>query len=316
MKVGKLKVVRGITSCFEACVATIGNFDGLHVGHRFIIDKVVKTATDKKLIPTLITFEPLPSRIFNKQASFLRLSSVRQKITLLEKWGIQQIIFLRFNLKFAQILPEVFMQQYLAAAFKVSHLIVGEDFRFGYQQQGNIATLQQGASYLHFVLETIPLKQNKTKKISSSAIRDALLQGDIATVNRFLGRPFSIEGRVIRGAQRGRELGFPTANLRLKKERCLKGVFVVKVQMDNKIHEGVMNIGTRPTVDGKNYLAEVHLFDFDDNLYGKYIKIDCLHKLRDEQQFTDLMHLSKQIVRDIQKAKEFLRENRLNRIKI
>lgn len=288
------------------CVATIGNFDGLHLGHFQLIEKMLKRAQALSLVPTVITFEPLPQTFLRPQVSLLRLLNFRQKLTLLANWGIKQVVCLRFNDKLAALSPLTFIEDYLINRINTRYLMVGEDFRFGHRQEGNVETLYQAATQFNFGIEPISLLQAKELKISSTQIRNALLAGELKTAAALLGRHYSVTGRVIKGDQRGRALGFPTANLSIKPENGMKGVFASAVQIGNEVYQGVTNIGTRPTVDGEKRLIEVHLLDYSGNLYGQRITVEFLHKLRDEKRFENIEALKRQIQQDILQARELL----------
>lgn len=291
----------------EPCVATIGNFDALHLGHQQIIRQVLIKAKALKVVPTVITFEPLPQTYLRPQDPLFRLLTLRQKIQLLKEWGIEQVICLRFNQDLARLSPQGFIQTYLVEKLKVQCLVVGENFRFGHQQAGDINTLHFYGQQENFEVISLCLKSWQQKNISSTAVREAFIAGDMTTVTRLLGREYSIEQRVARGVQRGRQLGFPTANLPLRNRPLVKGVFITKIFLQNQIFFGLTNIGTRPTVDGKNYLAEVHILDFCGDLYGQRLTIVLLHKIRDEIQFSTVEQLQQQILKDILNAKQWLK---------
>ncbi len=308
MIVSGIKLIRHHQSLplHEPCVATIGNFDGLHLGHQAIIQQVVEKAQCLSLLPTVITFEPLPQTFLRPTSSFVRLMRFSQKLKVLAAMGIQQVICLRFNASLANLSPLEFIENYLANQFKVHFLMVGEDFRFGHQQSGNIQTLLELAKQFSFNVEPIKHIHDKEKKVSSTLIRAALLTGDCKAVTRMLGRHFSVTSRVVKGAMRGRTLGFPTANLPIDKMSAIpKGVFVTKVHIANKSYLGATNVGTRPTIDGKHHVIETHILDYAGDLYGKRITVEFLHKLRDELRFSDIEQLKIQINNDIQAARDF-----------
>lgn len=303
----KIKLVRHLPAQQSApCAAAIGNFDGLHLGHQKVITQLVQKAKALHLIPTVITFEPLPQTYLTPQKPVLRLCSLRQKIRLLSEYGIEQVFCIRFNAKFAQCSAFDFIQKYLIDAYQVRYLVVGEDFRFGHQKQGDIHLLKSISQESNFTVEPLPIEIDKEnhQKMSSTAIRAALGNGDVDTVTRLLGRNFSLSQRVQKGAQRGRLLGFPTANFVLNKaqEALFKGVFLTQVTIDNKQYDALTNVGTRPTVDGENYVAETHILSFNGNLYGKRIEVAFLQKIRDEKKFANSDVLKQQIYQDIQHA--------------
>lgn len=304
----KITLVRDLSVALKGCAATIGNFDGVHLGHSFLIKHLVKKAKMLNLIPTLITFEPLPQRFFSSQP-FLQLTSLSEKLHLLEAMGIEQVVCLRFNQTLATLSAADFVENILVKALDVNYLMVGEDFRFGHQRTGDILLLQQMAKQQGFVIESMALLKDCDAKMSSSLIRLALMQGDLSMVHKGLGRYFSVTHRVIHGGKRGRSLNLPTANLPLKRAGGIfKGVYVSKVYWNQQEYDAVANVGTRPTVDGKNYLVEVHILDFAEDLYGQRITVEFLHKLRDEKKFNHIEELKQQIHQDIQEARDFLKK--------
>lgn len=286
------------------CVAAIGNFDGLHLGHIEILKKVVALAKQTGLTPTVITFEPLPIQFFQPVLPVYRLTPLAEKIRLLEKAGIEQVICLRFNQALATLLPAHFVDQILVKGLQLKHLIVGEDFRFGYQRQGNVKMLSDMGREVGFEVHPQSLVRIEASRISSTELREALLKGDCARAHQLLGRFFSVTRRVIQGAKRGLQWGFPTANLVLPpSQQWIKGVFITRVTVGGQSYFAVTNGGTRPTVDGGRHMVESHLLDFSGDLYGKKITVEFLHKLRDEKRFEDLNSLQKQIEEDKKQAK-------------
>lgn len=298
----KIQLVRqaSLAKASTPCALTIGNFDGLHLGHQQIIQRLVKQAEHWGLIPTVVTFEPLPLTVLRPEISIIRLTPLAEKIKRLAQWGVKQVVCLRFNQALAHLSARDFMINYLIK-LKPRFLVVGSDFRFGCQKQGDVHLLQSMAQQFHFVLETIDVC---APKISSTTIRQALLKGDVEYAATLLGSAYSITQRVIKGRQLGRELGFPTANLVLKK-KSLQGVFITRTTVDEKVYDSLTNMGVRPSIDGKSYLAETHLLDFTGNLYGKKICVKFLHKIRDEKHFAQIEDLRRQIVKDVQRARHY-----------
>lgn len=289
----------------KLCVAAIGNFDGLHLGHIEILKKVVALAEQTGLTPTVITFDPLPIQFFQPALPGYQLTSLAEKIRLLEKIGIEQVICLRFNQGLATLSPAHFVEQVLVKAVKLKYLIVGEDFRFGYQRQGDIKLLNDMGPEYGFEVHPQLLVCMREDRISSTGLREALLRGDCTRANQLLGRFFSVTRRVIRGAKRGAQWGTPTANLILPpSQRWIKGVFITRVTIEEEeSYFAVTNCGFRPTVDGSRHIIESHLLDFSGDLYGKKITVEFFHKLRDEKRFEDLHALQKQIEEDKKQAK-------------
>lgn len=306
----KISLVRDLSLALKGCAATIGNFDGLHLGHRCMIEDLIQRAKCKNLIPTVVTFEPLPQWFFAPYQPSLRLTTLRQKLELLSKMGVEQVVCLRFNAAMASTSAIDFVEKVLVKSLDVKYLMVGEDFRFGFKQTGNVQLLKQLAAKYDYELCPTPIVKAQEHKISSTGIRLALAQGNVKLVKAWLGRHYAISYRVVHGEKRGRTLNFPTANLPLKVgKEIFKGVFVTRVLLDQKPYFAVTNVGTRPTVDGKSYLAEVHILDFSENIYGKRLTVEFLHKIRDEKRFNSLELLTQQIYQDIQEARIFLKNN-------
>jgi riboflavin kinase/FMN adenylyltransferase len=287
------------------CVATIGNFDGLHLGHQTIIQQVVNKARQLALKPTVITFEPLPQSILRPSKPFARLMPFSQKVAMLAQMGIEQVVCCRFSAAFAKLSPQEFIESYLLNKMGVRCLIIGEGFRFGHQQSGTLQTLQQASQHFDFEVQAISHQQDVRGKISSTQIRAAVQEGNFALAKQLLGRNFSMTSRVVKGAQKGSLLGFRTANLAPHPAKALlRGVFVTLVTLDHQTFQGVANSGTRPTMDGTQHITEVHLLDFEGDLYHKKITVEFVHKLRDEQRFASIEALKQQITNDVQQARD------------
>lgn len=295
-------------------VATIGNFDGLHLGHQSIIKAVVAKAQALGLAPTVITFEPLPRRVLRPAEPSYQLMSFSQKLKGLASLGIEQVICLRFTKAFSTIMPLQFIQDYLLKQ-QVRELYIGEGFRFGYQQTGTIQTLQQASKQNVFEVHAVQHQTLQENKISSTTIRQFIGRGDFSLAKALLGRDFSIKAKVIHGTKRGRTLGFPTANLGVHPASALlKGVFATKVRIEGKYFNAVANGGVRPTVDGTRHVIEVHLLDFNNDLYNQKIKVSFLRKIRDEKRFENIEQLKQQIANDIITAKIFFEQD--NKVEI
>jgi len=302
----KVNLIRKTEFAKHPSAVTIGNFDGLHQGHQMLIKSLVQYARERNLLATVITFEPMPQTCLRPEMSLLRLMSFRQKFLLLKEWGIDQVVCLRFNRSFATITPDEFIENLLVAGLNVKHLMVGEDFRFGHQQRGDVSLLQQAGLLKGFTVEALKMNQSESIKISSTRVREFLLKGDLAGVRQQLGRNYQVSQRVVTGSRLARTLGYPTANLKLKlHDLAFKGVFVTYVFVDGQRFNAVTNVGTRPTLDGKNYFLEAHILDFSQDLYGKRITVEFLNKIRDEVRFSDIHALKKQIAEDVITAKAF-----------
>jgi riboflavin kinase/FMN adenylyltransferase len=295
----KLYRRRKIWSSKNNSVVAIGNFDGLHLGHQKILEVTQNIATQLNYIPVLLTFEPYPQQFFHPEKLVPRLTTLREKINIIQRG----IIFyaLPFDRSLALYTPEKFINEILIQTLNAKVIVVGEDFRFGHQRSGDIKLLK---AYLDTQSQEAVLLDGE--RISSTRVRHALSGGDLNFAKRLLNRNYSITGRVVRGSQRGRLLGFPTANIALNKRiPPLMGVYAVKT---NGQYPGVANIGSRPTVDGNGtrIFLEVFIFDFDQDIYGKYITVEFIHKIRDEKRFESVDALKVQIAEDVVAAKGLL----------
>jgi riboflavin kinase / FMN adenylyltransferase len=290
---GSLQRARG------RCALTIGNFDGVHRGHRALIDRVIAKAREAKLVPTILTFEPHPREFFSPAAAPARITRLRDKLALLAQAGVEHAHVARFDARFAALTAERFIQEILVEKLDTGWLLVGGDFRFGAKRAGDFAALQNHG----FPVEAMPDVLFEGKRVSSSAVRAALQAGDLRGAERLLGHPYAISGRVAHGAKLGRGLGFPTANIVLRRAPPIAGIFVVEV--DN-FGRGVASVGRRPTVNPVSVpLLEVHLFDHDADLYGEHLRVRFLEKLRDEEKYDGLPALQAAIARDARQAKEY-----------
>lgn len=313
-KIGEfVELVRGLhnlRSKHHGCVLTIGKFDGVHLGHQAVLANVCREAEARQLPATVMVFEPQPEEFFAPQRAPARLSRLRDKYNELRRIGIDRLLCMRFDQHFASWPAEAFIRELLVERLGVKFLVVGDDFRFGQGRQGDFAMLLAAGKQYGFEVVSTQSFRLEDCRISSSAVRDALKQGDLASAQMMLGRPYSIAGKVVHGQKKGRTIGFPTANVLLK--RCVSpvsGVFAVTVNSAFGQFFGVANIGTRPTVDGVKPLLEVHIFDFDQHLYGQQIEVVLGKKLRDEHKFDSFEHLKKQIEIDVQQARDFYRHN-------
>ncbi|AFZ83548.1 riboflavin kinase/FMN adenylyltransferase [Candidatus Kinetoplastibacterium blastocrithidii TCC012E] len=293
---------------FKPCAITIGNFDGIHLGHRKILTYLCNEAKTRDLLPSILTFNPHPKEYFSgeKQRS---ICGLRDKLSLLAQQGIRQVIINRFNTEIAKTSAENFIKDYLINILKVRLVIVGENFRFGYNRSGDINTLREAG--LNSCFETISvemLKDNECYNISSSRIRAILNKGNITKANKLLGRRFSISGHVIHGNKIGRTIGFPTMNLKIQQECAVSaGVYAVIVHgLKGKSLPGVAFLGTRKTLENNGQmLLETYLLDEKVNAYGEIIEVDLIMKLRDEEKFTNISTLIKAIEKDVQNARYY-----------
>ena len=291
----------------HGCVATIGNFDGLHKGHQVIIQALISGAKDLNLPTCVIIFEPHPQEYFLGEQASARLMRLREKIKFLRYLSIDRILCVAFNKELVECSAEDFVKKILVNRLGIQSLIVGDDFRFGKGRQGDFNFLQALGKLHNFTVHSTPTVLLDNKRIGSSRVRNAVEQGDFELASQLLGRPFMLSGRVIQGEQRGRLLGFPTANIALhRRVMPLQGVFVVRVYGLGSIPlTGVANCGNRPTIQGLKNLLEVYLFNFDQDIYGRFIEIEFLKKIREEEKFASLEALKQQIAKDVIFAKNY-----------
>ena len=299
-----MKIIRNTNLEQLPCVVTIGNFDGVHLGHQALLDEVKKRAHDLKLESAVITFEPNPKDYFSQNKPQTRISSLREKIELFNEIKIDRVHIIKFNQEFSKVTANEFISV-LIKKLKVKEIVVGEDFCFGVGREGSIKQLSESSMELNI--------KNKIlidgKRISSTLIRNLLANDKLYEANKYIGRPYSISGKVVHGEKRGRKIGFPTANIHMRHNRPpLKGVFAVKFQN----HFGVANLGIRPSIKGEKKLQlEVHLLNFSSDLYGQHVSVIFLKKLRDEKKFKSLDELKEQIKLDVIKAKLFFDKKNL-----
>ncbi len=297
----------GKKSFEKGCALTIGNFDGVHLGHRRVIAALVEKAKKLNCEAVVMVFEPQPQELFSPDTAPARLCRLRDKYSLLKQLGVDRLLCVNFNRKFASQTAQEFIEQLLVKRLAVKHLIIGDDFHFGKNRQGNFEMLcHAGLKFGFSVTDTASFKLADCR-ISSTEIRQALEQDRLADAQKMLGRPYSIIGRVFHGDKRGREIGFPTANVSLKRKVSpISGVYAVQVKTIDGDYFGVANIGSRPTVSGTRAQLEVHIFDFNKDLYGQHIEVNMLKKLRNEMKFESINALTKQIDIDSKQARDFI----------
>ena len=294
------------------CGLTIGNFDGVHRGHRAMLDRLVQKARQLQIPCAVLTFEPHPREFFAPRAAPARLSRLREKLECLADAGVDRTHVLRFGAKLAALAPERFVEDVLVRALGVRWLVVGRDFRYGAKRAGDFAQLQAAGARHGFAVEALEDVREGGERISSSGVRAALAAGDLAGAARLLGRPYAMSGRVAHGAKLGRALGFPTANIVLRRRPALQGVFAVEAEIE-ETHgrlRGVASIGRRPTVAADAApLLEVHLFDWTGDLYGRHLRVTFATKIRDEEKYDGLEALRAAIARDAAQAKDYFRNH-------
>ena len=290
----------------DGCVLSIGNFDGVHLGHRKVIEKLAAQGKKMDLPVVVMMFEPQPLEFFLGENAPSRLMRLREKVIQFKSLPVDKLLIVRFNQTFADYEAEDFITDFLLNKLKIKHLVVGDDFHFGKARRGNFAMLKEKGLLFGFEVEDTRSLYMENHRVSSTLIRDALGSGDLAKAKRMLGRDYSVCGRVAHGNKRGRTIGFPTANiLMFRKNTPVTGVYAVTMTgIDNKIIPGIANVGTRPTVaGGKKVILETHLFDFEKEIYGQYVEVHFKQKIRDEICFKSFDELKVQIKKDIVIAK-------------
>ena len=299
----------------NGCVLSIGNFDGVHLGHQQILARLINKSVELGLPSVVMLFEPQPREFFAKKVGDLaacnvpaRLMRLRDKLKYLEKSGVDFVLCVRFSERFAKLTAEEFIQDLLVKQLKVRYLSVGDDFRFGSKRTGDYHTLQAAGKTYHFTVEESHTHSFEQDRISSSLIRELLQKDTLALVEKLLGKPDSIAGRVANGKKLGRTIGFPTANLMLNRLVVpIHGVYAVRVETKTGVFQGIANVGNRPTINGTKPLLEVHIFDFNRSIYGEAIEVRFIKKLRNEVKFSNFEALKRQIEKDKQQAVEFLK---------
>lgn len=304
-----MRLIRGLNqldSFANGCVLTIGNFDGLHLGHQRVINNLAKHGKQLNLPSVVMVFEPQPLEYFLADHAPSRLTRLREKAIQFAKLPIDALLVLPFNRQLADYDAEQFISEILVKRLKIKHLVIGDDFHFGKARRGNFALLQHKGAEFGFSVENSQSFELDGLRISSTLIRDALGEGQLDQARLMLGRDYSVCGRIAHGDKRGRQLGFPTANVEmLRKNIPLTGVFAVTMSgLDNTIYQGVANLGTRPTITGSDRaVLETHLFNFSGDIYGRYVEVHFKAKIRDEMRFASLDDLKSQIRRDVAAAK-------------
>jgi riboflavin kinase/FMN adenylyltransferase len=304
-----MEIVRGLhnlRSRHRGCVATIGNFDGVHRGHQRLLAHLLDKSRSFAVPSMLLTLEPAPREFFAGETVPARLTRFREKVKLLEPTGLDQILCVPFNERIANTPAEWIIEELLHRQLDARYVLVGDDFHFGKGAAGDYQMLEQAGRACGFEVSHMDTVSVDGERVSSTQVRECLAQGNFALAEKLLGHAYFIMGRVVYGRQLGRTLGVPTANIQLQRYRAaLDGVYAVRVSGLERPYEGVANIGIRPTVDGKEPLLEVHLFDFERDIYGELITVEFAHKIRDERMFDGLAALKAQIHYDLQTAKEW-----------
>lgn len=305
-----MKFIRGIHNLNEqhrGCVLTIGNFDGVHRGHQALMSRLCEEGRKRNLPVVVMVFEPQPLELFAGDKAPARLTRLREKLRYMAEAGVDKVLCVRFDRRFAALSAQRFISDLLVEKLDVKYLAVGDDFRFGAGRQGDFLLLQNAGAEYGFEVVSTETFCDGGKRISSTAVRQALAVDDLALAQSLLGHPFTISGRVVHGDALGRTLGFPTANLPLRRSVSpVKGVYAVEVRgLTPEPLPGVANIGTRPTVKGLRQQLEVHLLDINMDLYGRHIDVVLKQKIRNEQRFASLEALKEQIANDVVTARQF-----------
>ena len=303
-----MQIVRGLSNLKikkKGCVVTIGNFDGVHLGHQAIIDKVVSLAKGYNIPSVVMIFEPQPEEYFDKCAT--RITTLREKIRIFKQHNPDILLLTHFDSNFATLSSEKFVVEILAESLNAKYIVMGDDFRFGKDRLGDFAYLQEMSKKFDFVVEQLDSLQINGKRVSSTRVRELLQLGNFKAAKGLLGYSYCLSGHIAHGDKRGRTIGFPTANIHLRHEQApLAGVFVVRTYgLALQPLLGIANIGNRPTIGGRRKLLEVHLLDFDQDVYGKLIEVEFLQKLRDEKHYASFALLKQQLEKDEIMAREF-----------
>ncbi|MBW2557530.1 MAG: bifunctional riboflavin kinase/FAD synthetase [Deltaproteobacteria bacterium] len=302
-----IKNIDNIPKDLTGAVVTIGNFDGVHLGHKEIFRKIVKEAGERNKKSVAITFDPHPQKIIHpERRPFFLLSPLNEKLRLVESCDVDAVILITFSIEFARITAEEFVENILWERLRLSKLIVGYDYAFGKGKGGNAKFLKLYGRRLGFEVEEIGAVKTSGTIFSSTGIRLAILDGNVKLAAEMLGRPYSVTGTVVKGYRRGTDIGYPTANIKSEKVIPATGVYVIIAEFEGARHQGVINIGCNPTFDNEEISAEVHLLDFEGDIYGKNITVFFIDRLRDEIKFKGPKELIRQIKKDIERAKEIL----------
>jgi len=306
-----MRIQRSVPHAASSSVAlTIGNFDGVHLGHQAMLARLRAVAAARGLRTCAMTFEPHPREFFAPDQAPTRLTSLREKLELLSQHGVEQVQVCRFDYGLAQTSAEEFIERILVRGLGARWILVGDDFRFGKRRAGDFVMLKQYAPQLGYEVEAMASVVDAGERVSSTAVRNALAAGELEQAAHLLGRTYSISGRVVHGDGLGRKLGFPTANVQMKHNRPpLFGIYAVELCGVGPVPlRGVASLGVRPTVKaGGRPVLEVHVFDWNEDLYGRHVRVDFMRKLRDEEKYVDLDTLVRQIALDVEHAKEYFR---------
>lgn len=308
-----MKIEKAIDySLIKASVVTIGTFDGVHIGHQKIIKKLVNIAKHKELQAVVLTFFPHPRMVLQKDANIKMINTIDEKSQQLESHGVDYLVVEEFTKEFSRLTAQDFVRDILVDKLHVKHIIIGYDHHFGRNRTANIDDLRAFGKIYGFEVTEISAQEIDEVAVSSTKIRHALLVGDIKTANTFLGYPFAFNGTIVRGKGLGKQIEFPTANIQIDKAYKLipkDGAYVVRTQYKDETFYGMMNIGTNPTVEGQSQTIEMHVFDFNKDIYGEAFEVEILERLRDEQKFESVEHLKTQLFQDKEHALTLIKQH-------
>ncbi|GGD47671.1 bifunctional riboflavin kinase/FAD synthetase [Muriicola marianensis] len=293
----------------QAAVITIGTFDGVHIGHRLILERLINDARVNNRVAVVLTFFPHPRMVLQKDTDLKLLNTIEEKKQILDELGLDYLIIQPFTKTFSRMSATAFVRDVLVNSLHTKKVIIGYDHRFGRNRNANINDLIAFGNALDFEVEEIPAQEIEAVAVSSTKIRNALLQGDIATANSYLGYDYMLSGKVVKGKGLGKQLGFPTANLLIEESYKLipkNGVYVVHSHFQGRNVYGMMNIGFNPTVDGQEHSIEIHFFDLEEDLYHKSIQVGIMDWIREEQKFNSLDELKEQLSRDRATARKVI----------
>ena len=303
-----MRVTRGLPAAAAVPAAlTIGNFDGVHLGHQAMLAELKRAAGRLALPACVLTFEPHPREFFAPDRAPTRLTSLREKLEWLASYGVDRVHVCRFDYRFAQTSAEDFIERIITRGLGARWVLVGDDFRFGARRAGNLVLLKQAAPRFGFEVTALQSFTLDGERVSSTALREALAKGELERASRLLGRDYTISGRVVAGDGLGRKLGFPTANILMKHNRPpLMGIFAVRLCVGSGVFPAAASLGVRPTVKQRGApVLEVHALDYSGDLYGRHVRVEFLQKLRDEEKYADLATLTRQIAADVESARIF-----------
>ncbi|MBW2674716.1 MAG: bifunctional riboflavin kinase/FAD synthetase [Deltaproteobacteria bacterium] len=305
-----MKIIRddhNVPEDLTGAIVTIGNFDGVHLGHREIFNKIVREAEEAHKESVVITFDPHPQKVMHpERRPFFLLTPLQEKLDLIESCGVDTVILITFSTEFAEVTAGEFVENILWKRLRLSKLLVGYDYAFGKGKGGNAEFLKTSGRRFGFQVEEIGVVKTDGMIASSTNIRLSILAGNVRLASEMLGRPYSVSGIVVKGYRRGTDMGYPTANIKSEKVIPATGVYGIIAGLEGNRHQGVINIGNNPTFGNKETSAEVHLLDFEGDIYGKDVTILFIDRLRDERKFNDPQELIRQIKRDIAKARKIL----------